>query len=107
MKPTEHAPAPGRRVFLQFPPNYDELSEDDRLAVCRGMAIELQRQLGIVSKPDGSASSRQTDDGLVDKLPDDAGPRLDPAGGPPGEALLGIYASHADLAGLEDELTDE
>lgn len=93
-EPNETPQERGRPVFLQFPPDYDELSEDDRLAVCRGMAIELQRQLGIVSKPAGSAGQ-------------DPGPRLDPAEGPPGEALLGIYASDEDLAELEDGADDD
>ena len=40
-----------KRVFLEYPPDYFELSEEERMAVARGMAVELQRQLGITPKP--------------------------------------------------------
>ena len=42
------------RVFLEFPADWDELSREDQLAVCRGMAVELQRQFGITPRPSGS-----------------------------------------------------
>lgn len=44
----------GDRVFLEYPPDYDQLSEDDQMAVALGMAIEVQRQLGIEPKSLGS-----------------------------------------------------
>ena len=42
------------RGFFEFPPDWDELSREDQLAVARGMAVELQRQTGITPKPMGT-----------------------------------------------------
>ena len=45
---------PINRAFLEYPANWDELSREDQLAVARGMAVEIQRQLGITPRPIGS-----------------------------------------------------
>lgn len=42
-------------VFLDFPDDWEELSEAEKMAVARGMARELQRQWGITPAMENSS----------------------------------------------------
>ena len=66
--------APINRVFLEFPPDWDQLSREDQLAVCRGMAVELQRQLGITPKPMGSEEQVEPGESLGPSVDEELSP---------------------------------
>jgi hypothetical protein len=34
-------------VILQYPSNWDRLTPDQKMAVSRGIALEIQKQLGV------------------------------------------------------------
>ena len=45
-RPATPDPSPPTRVALQYPANWDSLTEEQKMAVARGIATELQRALG-------------------------------------------------------------
>ena len=57
-----------RKVFLAIPQGYFDLHEDDQIAVTRGMARELQRQLGL-TRSDSVRSKTEDEDEGADSFP--------------------------------------
>ena len=45
-RPATPDPSPPKRVALQYPANWDTLTDEQKMAVSRGIATELQRALG-------------------------------------------------------------
>ena len=53
-------------MILQYPSNWDRLTPDQKMAVSRGIALEIQKQLGVTpARTDEQATRRRPLDRVV------------------------------------------